>query len=112
MLKSVYDSKHKIKLFFESKLKNLPEFEDQHWLCGFKFLVYVTGHLNEVNKRLELDDQFRNNVYEHVSAFQMKLGLLEQQLSSNELIHFPTLLAQAEVNDLKRFSFLISDLKL
>lgn len=53
MLKRVYDLKKEIKLFFESNLKSVPDYENQHCFCDFAFLVDMTGRLNEVNKRLQ-----------------------------------------------------------
>lgn len=79
MLKRVFDLKQEIQSFFASKSKSIPEFEDKERVSDFAFLVDIVSHLNVVNTRLQGKDQLINNMYDLISAFQMKLGLWEQQ---------------------------------
>ncbi|VEN48298.1 unnamed protein product [Callosobruchus maculatus] len=114
MLKRVFDLKQEIQSVFESKSKSIPEFQDKEWVSDFAFLVDITSHLNEVNTSLQGKDHLINNLHDLVSAFQMKLGLWEQQLGTNNLTHFPTLSKQPDITlaTTARYASLISDLKL
>jgi hypothetical protein len=114
MLKRVFDLKQEIQSFFASKSKSIPEFEDKEWVCDFAFLVDIVSHLNDVNTRLQGKDQLINNMYDLISAFQMKLGLWEQQLGTKIFTHFPTLLLQPDVTQgaADKYASLISDLNL
>lgn len=108
----MFDLKQEIKSFFASKSKSIPEFDD--WVSDFAFLVAIVSHLNVVITRLQRKDQLINNMYDSISAFQIKLGLWEQQLRTNNFMHFPTLLLQPDVTQMAadKYALLISDLNL
>ncbi|XP_017794537.1 PREDICTED: general transcription factor II-I repeat domain-containing protein 2B-like [Habropoda laboriosa] len=114
MLKRVFDLQQEIQSFFASKSKSIPEFEDKEWVCDFTFLVDITSHLNDVNTRLQGKDQLINKMYDHISAFQMKLGFWEQQLKTKNFTHFPTLSLQPDVTQeaADKYAPLISHLNL
>ena len=66
-----------------------------------------------INTRSQGKDQLIYKMYDHISAFQMKLGLWEQQFRKN-FTHFPTLSLQLDVTQetADKFASLISDLYL
>lgn len=41
----------------ESNGKSVPELEDEKWLSDLEFLVDFTAHLNELNMRLQGENQ-------------------------------------------------------
>jgi hypothetical protein len=103
MLKRVFDLMREIQLFFASKSKSIPEFEDKEWVSDFAFLVDIVT---------QGKGQLIINMYDFISAFQMKLGLWEQQLRTKIFTNFPTLLLQPEVTQMlaDKYASLISDL--
>ena len=68
-----------------------------------------------VNTRHQGKDQLINKMYDHISAFQIKLGLWEQQLRTKNFTHFPvTLSLQSDVTQegADKYASLISDFNL
>ncbi|KAJ8884127.1 hypothetical protein PR048_015984 [Dryococelus australis] len=55
-------------------------------------MVYMTGHLNDLNLKLQGAYQLIISMYDHSKAFNLKLNLWEGQLNSGNLIHFPACL--------------------
>lgn len=112
MLKRIFDLKQEIKAFFASKSKNIPEFEDKEWVTDFAFFVDITSHLNHLNIQLQGKDQLVNTMFDLVSAFQMKLGLWEQQMKNKKFSHFPTLAGEEVTQAMAdKYAALISSLK-
>ncbi|XP_063989608.1 general transcription factor II-I repeat domain-containing protein 2-like [Diachasmimorpha longicaudata] len=113
MLKRVFELRQEIESFYESKSKSISEFQDKEWVSDFAFLVDITSHLNELNTRLQGKDQLINDMYDLISAFQMKLELWEQQLRTKNFTHFPTLSEQPDITSetAAEYASLTSDLK-
>ncbi|CAL1549005.1 unnamed protein product [Lymnaea stagnalis] len=63
MFKIVFDLQQEIQSVFAGK----------SIICDFALLANIT--LNDVNTRRQGKDQLINKMYDHISAFQMKLGL-------------------------------------
>lgn len=66
--------------------------KDTAFLCDMAFLTDITSHLNNLNTKLQGRDQTVCDLYAHMTAFQRKLYLFKEGLSSHPLIltHFPT----------------------
>lgn len=75
MLKRFYDLRNEIKSFMESKGKPVIEFDDENWLMDLAFLVDITTHLNELNVRLQGKNQLISNMFQIITAFELKLKL-------------------------------------
>ncbi|XP_023227897.1 general transcription factor II-I repeat domain-containing protein 2A-like [Centruroides sculpturatus] len=91
MLKRFYDLLNEIKSFMTSKAKSVPEFDDANWLADLAFLVDLTGHLNDLNTRLQGKNQLISAMFQIINAFQVKLKLWQAQLNANDFSHFNTL---------------------
>ena len=98
MLKRFYDLRQEIANFMESKEKPFPEIHDPKWLCDLAFLVDITGHLNDLNLKLQKQGQLVNELYSHLKAFQNKLRLWETQMRSENCFHFSTLSSQQNID--------------
>lgn len=63
---------------------------DTAFLCDMAFLTDITSHLNVLNTKLQGRDQTVCDLYTHMTAFQRKLDLFKEGLSSRPLIltHF------------------------
>lgn len=91
MLRRFYNLRNEIKNFMTSKGKLIEELEDKDWLSDLAFMVDLTGHLNELNIRLQGKDQFVHQIFQHVVAFETKLKLWQLQLKNKNFTHFTTL---------------------
>ena len=67
------------------------------YLAFFEKFIGLSYFKYPANTRLRVKDQLINRMYDHFSAFQMKLGLWEQQLRTKIFPHFPTLSLQSDV---------------
>lgn len=79
-----------IVIFLNEKGKVVPELENLDWLCDLAFLVDLTSHLNNLNIKLQGNNQLISQLANHVAAFEQKLKLFQSQLTKGELGHFPT----------------------
>ncbi|KAL0879657.1 hypothetical protein ABMA27_003372 [Loxostege sticticalis] len=107
--------------FMEIKEKHIPELSDPKWLCDLAFLVDITGHLNDLNLKLQKQGQLVNELYSHLKAFQNKISLWETQMRSGSYYHFSTPCSHENVayvqyaDEMKllseQFTYRISDFK-
>jgi hypothetical protein len=56
---------NEIKLLTEKKGRNIPELNDEECITNMAFLVYVTGHLNNLNKELQDKDKLITDMYDY-----------------------------------------------
>lgn len=70
----------------ESKLQNVVVLRDEKWLNELVLLTYITHHLLDLNVKLRGKSQIVNKLFQHISAFEKKLKLLEFELSRAALI--------------------------
>ena len=100
MFQQVWELKEEINTFFElmGKSNKFPELSNKNWLCDFAFAMDLFSHMNELNVKLQGEDQFMHNMYTNVRAFKFKLTLFSRQISNKSLAHFPTLAMQKEAN--------------
>ena len=109
ILKRFYDLRNEIKSFMESKTKFVPELDDENWLTDLAFLVDLTAHLNELNMRLQGENQLINTMFQTITTFEMKLKLWQSQIKANNFMHFDTLAKHVPVNN-KKYAALLFDL--
>ena len=98
MLRRVHELRNEISLFMEQKVTEVPEFTDPTWMCDFAFLLDVTAHLNQLNVQRQGRKHLINEVFQFVSAFEMKLRLWETQLWNANYVHFLTLMENEPVS--------------
>lgn len=87
---------NEVKAFLKKKAIIHPELTDQDWLCKFYYLVDITGHLNQLNVRMQGHGNTVFSLYQAVLAFESKLELFTQDIESGLLLHFETLQAFRE----------------
>ena len=88
MLMRFYELQNEIKTFMNLKGKPVEELDDDLWLADLAFLVDITSHLNELNKRLQGKGQLIHEMFFNIKAFQAKLNLWQSQLKENNCTHF------------------------
>nr|XP_014351308.1 PREDICTED: general transcription factor II-I repeat domain-containing protein 2A-like [Latimeria chalumnae] len=90
VLKRFFVLREEIKSFLQEKGRDTSVMEDRDWIAGLAFLTDVTGHLNDLNLRLQGSQHLICDLFEAVCAFQMKLKLFTNQLEKGQLTHFET----------------------
>ncbi|XP_064081865.1 general transcription factor II-I repeat domain-containing protein 2A-like [Macrobrachium nipponense] len=78
-----------IEIFLNEKNKMVPELTNADWLCDLSFLVDLTSHLNNLNHKLQGNNQLISQLANYVTAFEQKLKLLQLRIVKGELRHFP-----------------------
>ena len=73
MLRRVYELRNEISLFMEQKGTEVPKFADPTWMCDFIFIVDFPAHLNQLNVQFQGREHLINELFQFVSAFEMKL---------------------------------------
>uniref|UniRef100_UPI00358E5645 general transcription factor II-I repeat domain-containing protein 2-like n=1 Tax=Myxine glutinosa TaxID=7769 RepID=UPI00358E5645 len=76
-----------IKAFLAEKGQNYPELEGEKWVVKLMFLMDITGHLNELNVRLQGAGQTVLEMFDTWTAFVGKLAIF----SSDVATQFPLL---------------------
>ncbi|XP_067940656.1 general transcription factor II-I repeat domain-containing protein 2A-like [Watersipora subatra] len=89
----VWELKEEIGAFLElqGKVDEFPELSNKSWLCDFAFAADVFSHMNELNMKLQVKNQFVQDMYTNVKAFKSKLVLFSRQILNKSFTHFPTL---------------------
>ncbi|XP_074039888.1 general transcription factor II-I repeat domain-containing protein 2 [Leptinotarsa decemlineata] len=72
MLKRMFDLRKEIAAFMLNKFKAIPQFGDEAWLSDFGFLVDITAHLNDSNKKLQEKDNMVHELFDALKAFGVK----------------------------------------
>lgn len=65
-VKTGFYLKDEIKSFIKLKGNPVPEFDDWEWISDFAFLVDLTGHLNELNIKLQGKNQMISAMFDHI----------------------------------------------
>ncbi|KAE8742252.1 hypothetical protein FOCC_FOCC012224 [Frankliniella occidentalis] len=83
------------------------------WVAELAFLVDVTGHLNNLNLKLQGKGHVISDMLQAVQGFEMRLTLFEEQLRKGELFHFESLksLSSSEL-DLIKFANIVKKLRI
>ena len=88
-----------IKAFLLEKGVDYPELTDDQWIQKFYFMVDVTSHLNNLNRKLQGKGNTIFSMLEEVISFENKLSLFAQDFERETLIHFPSLLKHRQENN-------------
>lgn len=69
------------------------------WLWKLAFISDIATHLNEVNKKMQGENNLVCDLYTHVKAFRLKLLLFEKHISTKCFEHFKNCNSLKEEND-------------
>lgn len=72
-----------IKVFLAKKGQHYPQLEDEKWIVKLLFLADITGHLNELNLRLQGAGQTVLDIFETWTAFVAKLAVFSGDIASS-----------------------------
>ncbi|XP_077137137.1 general transcription factor II-I repeat domain-containing protein 2-like [Ranitomeya variabilis] len=89
VLRHFYDLLPQITDFMLSKNKEVPELSDAEWKWHLAFLTDVTELLNSLNVQLQGKGKLVCDMHSHVKAFEVKLGLLINQVKEENFCHLP-----------------------
>ena len=64
--------------------------KDESWLQDLAFAVDITAQLNDLNLKLQGRNKLITLLYDDVKCYIAKLSIWESQVSSENLVHFPT----------------------
>ena len=79
-----------IEIFLNEKHRPLTELQNNTWLWKLAFYVDLTKHVNELNLRLQGENQHLPDLYTNIKSFRKKLILFQSQLRSKCFSHFKT----------------------
>uniref|UniRef100_A0A3B1J491 SPIN-DOC-like zinc-finger domain-containing protein n=1 Tax=Astyanax mexicanus TaxID=7994 RepID=A0A3B1J491_ASTMX len=77
-----------IKVFLAEKGQQYPQLEDEKWIVKLFFLADITGHLNELNLRLQGAGQTVMDMFETWTAFVAKLAVFSGDIASSTFRYF------------------------
>ncbi|XDV12097.1 hypothetical protein PO909_000834 [Leuciscus waleckii] len=77
-----------IKAFLAEKGQDYPELQDEEWVVKLMFLTDITGHLNELNLRLQGAGQTVLDMYDTWAAFVGKLTIFSSDIATSTLRYF------------------------
>ncbi|UYV63476.1 hypothetical protein LAZ67_2004175 [Cordylochernes scorpioides] len=90
VLQRFFELRAVIEIFFNEKHRPLTELQNNAWLWKLAFYVDLTKHVNELNLRLQGENQHLPDLYTNIKSFRMKLILFQSQLRSKCFSHFKT----------------------
>lgn len=79
----------KIIEFLSENGKDTRRLKEKSFQCDLAFLTDITGHLNDLNIKLQGKDQFIFQLMSNIKAFKQKLCLFQDHLKINNFAHFP-----------------------
>lgn len=79
------------KLFTEVKSTNIAEANVEEWKTDLVFLVFVTRHLNSLNKELHGKYKLTTEMHYNIKAFKNKFSLWKNERKLHNLLPFPHL---------------------
>ena len=77
-----------IKAFLAEKGQNYPELEDEKWIVKLMFLTDITGHLSELNLRLQGAGQTVLDMFDTWTAFVGKLAVFSKDIATSTFRYF------------------------
>ncbi|XP_076036471.1 uncharacterized protein LOC143022234 isoform X2 [Oratosquilla oratoria] len=80
--------------------EDIPELEDVEWLQDLAFVVDVKEYLTNLQGKVMGHNKLVMESYDSLCAFEEKLDLMEEQLSQNDLTHFPRLESRRAMDSL------------
>ncbi|KAK1345605.1 hypothetical protein QTO34_008067 [Cnephaeus nilssonii] len=99
VLKRFAFSLTEIKAFLLEKGVHYPDLTNDQWIQKFDFMVDVTSHLNQLNRKLQGKENTISSMLEEVISFENKLSLFAQDFERETLIHFPSLWKHRQENN-------------
>ncbi|UYV79810.1 EPM2AIP1 [Cordylochernes scorpioides] len=90
VLQRFFELRAVIEIFLNEKHRPLTELQNNAWLWKLAFYVDLTKHVNELNLRLQGENQHLPDLYTNIKSFRMKLILFQSQLRSKCFSHFET----------------------
>ncbi|UYV62467.1 EPM2AIP1 [Cordylochernes scorpioides] len=82
VLQRFFELRAVIEIFLNEKHRPLTELQNNAWLWKLAFYVDLTKHVNELNLRLQGENQHLPDLYTNIKSFRMKLILFQLQLRS------------------------------
>lgn len=80
-----------IRTFLEMKGVKHPELTNTEWLLQFQYLVDITGHLNQLNVKMQGIGNTILSLQQAVFAFESKLEVFLRDIETGCLLHFERL---------------------
>ncbi|UYV82211.1 EPM2AIP1 [Cordylochernes scorpioides] len=90
VLQRFFELRAVIEIFLNEKHRPLTELQNNAWLWKLAFYVDLTKHVNELNLRLQGENQHLPDLYTNIKSFRIKLILFQSQLRSKCFSHFKT----------------------
>ena len=90
VLQRFFELRAVIEIFLNEKHRPLTELQNNTWLWKLAFYVDLTKHVNELNLRLQGENQHLPDLYTNIKSFRKKLILFQSQLRSKCFSHFKT----------------------
>ncbi|UYV78542.1 hypothetical protein LAZ67_16001943 [Cordylochernes scorpioides] len=90
VLQRFFELRAVIEIFLNEKHRPLTELQNNAWLWKLAFYVDLTKHVNELNLRLQGENQHLPDLYTNIKSFRIKLILFQSQLRSKCFSHFNT----------------------
>ncbi|UYV64743.1 EPM2AIP1 [Cordylochernes scorpioides] len=90
VLQRFFELRAVIEIFLNEKHRPHTELQNNAWLWKLAFYVDLTKHVNELNLRLQGENQHLPDLYTNIKSFRMKLILFQSQLRSKCFSHFKT----------------------
>ena len=92
------------------KGKDTELLTDLKWIDELSFLVGMTQHLSELNRKLQGRDPSACDMYDHVCCFERKLSLFHSQLLQGNAAHFE-LLSSRDTPGCTKYASLVEKLR-
>ena len=84
-----FELRLEIDVFLTEKNKPQPLLSECEWIWKLAFFADMTGHMNQLNLKLQGKANLISDYFVHVKAFRAKLALLEGQVKVKNFAHFP-----------------------
>lgn len=110
MLERFFKLREIIDIFMIESGRPVSELSDDFFIWKLAFLVDLTGHINNLNLKLQGKNSVICDLYCHVKAFRQKLKLFEKQLAVQKFDHFETCKELTQNNASFPIDFVISTL--
>ncbi|XP_071039533.1 general transcription factor II-I repeat domain-containing protein 2-like [Parasteatoda tepidariorum] len=87
VLQHFFELRAVIEIFLTEKHRPLTELQSNAWLWKLAFYVDLTKHVNELNLRLQGENQHLPDLYTNIKSFRKKLILFQSQLRNSCVVH-------------------------
>ncbi|GFY78348.1 general transcription factor II-I repeat domain-containing protein 2 [Trichonephila inaurata madagascariensis] len=90
VLKRFFELRAEIEIFLNEKQRPFADLENSEWMWKLAFYVDLTNHMNELNLRLQGENQLLPDLYTNIKSFRQKIILFQSQLRKKCFTHFKT----------------------